>query len=52
MKSAELGNAKAQYQLFLMYGYGQGVERDNGEALKWLDRANSHKKSPYDLDMI
>jgi len=52
MKSAELGNAKAQYQLFLMYGYGQGVERDNGEALKWHDRAKSHKKSPYDLDMI
>jgi len=33
---AEQGNALAQYNLGVLYGTGQGVARDDAEALKWL----------------
>jgi TPR repeat protein len=33
---AERGNAEAQFLLGKMYWNGQGVLRDNGEAIKWL----------------
>ena len=36
---AEQGNAKAQYNLGLMYHYGQGVPQDDAEAVKWYRRA-------------
>ncbi len=32
---AEQGNAKAQYNLGIMYSNGQGVPKDYGEGLKW-----------------
>jgi hypothetical protein len=32
----EQGDAKAQYDLGLMYKHGLGVERDYGEAVKWF----------------
>ena len=50
-KAAELGNADAQYELCKTYRYGQGVERNNYEAEKWLSKSNGHKKSPDDLDI-
>jgi len=50
-KAAELGNADAQYELCKTYRYGQGVERNNYEAEKWLRKSNDHKQSPYDLDI-
>lgn len=33
---AEQGDAKAQFDLGLMYKYGLGVERDYGEAVRWF----------------
>src|ERR1700704_3745860 len=33
---AEQGDARAQYNLGLMYYYGDGVMEDHGEAIKWL----------------
>jgi hypothetical protein len=36
---AEQGNVKAQYKLGTMYGAGQGVLRDDAEAVKWFRRA-------------
>jgi hypothetical protein len=33
---AEQGNAKAQYNLGLMYVNGQGVPQDDKEAVKWF----------------
>ena len=38
-KSAELGYAKAQYNLGMCYYYGQGVSKDISKALKWWRRA-------------
>src|SRR5208337_4622615 len=39
LKLAEQGDAQAQYSLAVMYGKGQGVERDPPEAVKWLTKA-------------
>lgn len=36
---AQNGDAKAQFELGLMYRYGLGVDRDYGEAVKWFRRA-------------
>ena len=36
---AEQGNAKAQYNLGLMYDKGQGVPQDAQEAVKWYRKA-------------
>ena len=36
---AENGDAEAQYNLGLAYLYGDGIEEDRMQALKWLDRA-------------
>ncbi|MBI5242835.1 MAG: SEL1-like repeat protein [Elusimicrobia bacterium] len=36
---ARQGNAAAQNQLASMYALGQGVERDDAEAVKWLRRS-------------
>ena len=36
---AEQGDAKAQYNLGIMYGYGRGVPRDYTEAIKWYRKA-------------
>jgi len=38
-KSAEQGNASAQFNLALMYNYGQGVTHDYAEAAKWFRKA-------------
>ncbi|MCF6284338.1 MAG: hypothetical protein L3K26_04020 [Candidatus Hydrogenedentes bacterium] len=39
MKSAERGDAEAQLELGHKYQYGQGVEKDEIEAVKWYTRA-------------
>jgi len=36
---AEKGDAQAQYQLGLMYAEGQGVARDEAEAVRWYRKA-------------
>ncbi|GHT40295.1 hypothetical protein AGMMS49921_01440 [Endomicrobiia bacterium] len=38
-KSAEQGNAKAQYNLGLMYDKGEGVKQDYKEAVDWYKKA-------------
>jgi len=52
--SAEQGDAKAQYQLGLMYDRSIGVEGDAGEALKWyrLAAEQSYAKAQYNLGMM
>lgn len=42
-KAAEHGNAPAQNNLGTMYANGDGVERDNAEALKWYLKAAANK---------
>ena len=36
---AKQGNARAQYNLDLMYGNGQGVSKDDKTAVKWYKLA-------------
>ena len=38
-KAAELGDSEAQYKLGLMYLDGQGVKKDETEAVRWLRKA-------------
>lgn len=38
-KAADLGDLLAVYELSQMYSLGIGVERNPGEAMKWLERA-------------
>ncbi|MFO0699909.1 MAG: hypothetical protein U0236_11820 [Nitrospira sp.] len=40
---AESGNGQAMYVLGVMYAYGRGVERDIGQARRWLTRAVDQK---------
>lgn len=39
---AENGHAAAQYNLGVMYEWGNGVERNNSEALKWYKSSAEH----------
>ena len=39
MSLAEQGNAKAQFNLGVMYEVGQGVKQDDFEAVKWYRQA-------------
>ena len=39
LASAEQGDAKAQYQLALLYHQGKGVPQDYAEALRWFRRS-------------
>ncbi|WP_439830288.1 tetratricopeptide repeat protein, partial [Aeromonas veronii] len=38
-KAAEQGHAKAQYNLGVMYGNGQGVPQDDAQAVVWFRKA-------------
>jgi tetratricopeptide (TPR) repeat protein len=38
-KAAKQGVAKAQYNLGVMYGSGEGVQQDDAEAVKWYRKA-------------
>ncbi|MDT8376525.1 MAG: tetratricopeptide repeat protein [Mariprofundaceae bacterium] len=53
-KSAEQGDAGAQYHLGVMYSTGTGVETDYNEALKWyrLAAEQGHAKAQYNLGMM
>jgi TPR repeat protein len=46
-KAAEQGHAAAQCSLGLMYvyGYGQGVVKDESEAVKWFRKAAENGNS-------
>ena len=50
-KSAERGDAVAQYRLGLAYCLGRGVKKDYSEAVKWLRRSadQGHAKAQYYL---
>ena len=50
-KSAEQGNARAQFNLGLMYKYGLGVEQDYAEAVTWYRKAaeQGHAKAQFNL---
>src|SRR5665647_991600 len=39
IKDAEGGNPKAQFNLGLAYGNGQGVSKDYAESMKWYRKA-------------
>ena len=53
-KSAEEGQAEAQYFLGLIYFIGKGVDRDKQEALKWFRKAaeQGHAKAKEDLSIL
>jgi TPR repeat protein len=38
-KAAEQGNARAQFNLALMYEDGNGIPKDYNEAIKWYRKA-------------
>ena len=48
---AERGFKNGQYTLGILYRYGVGIEKDHGEAVKWLRRAadQGHAKAQYTL---
>ncbi len=51
---AEQGNAKAQYNLGLMYRKGQGVPQDDAEAVGWWRKAaeQGHATAQYNLGFM
>ncbi len=51
---AEQGNAKAQYNLGLMYRKGQGVPQDDAEGVGWYRKAaeQGHASAQYNLGFI
>jgi len=50
---AEQGDAPAQYELGLMYFYGQGVAKNEAEAVKWYRKAakQHHAKAQFLLGL-
>ncbi len=54
MPLAEQGNAKAQFNLGLMYSKGQGVTKDYKEAAKWFQLAaeQGYAKAQYNLGTL
>jgi TPR repeat protein len=53
-KSAQAGDAIAQYKLAMIYYEGNGVERDDAEAMKWLQKAaqQDHIEAQYVLGVM
>ncbi len=51
---AEQGNAKAKYNLGLMYRHGQGVAQDHAEAVGWWRKAaeQEHATAQYNLGVM
>ena len=54
LRSAEQGNANAQYRLGLLYYDGRGVKQDYEEAARWLTEAakQNHAEAQYYLGMF
>jgi hypothetical protein len=50
-KAAEQGNAKAQFNLGIIYSLGQGVKKDRNLAKMWVSKAceNGYQKSRCDV---
>lgn len=53
-KSAEQGNAKAQYALGTMYDDGQGVKRDYQQAFEWYQKSaqQGHPEAQFNLAVM
>ena len=53
-KDAETGKAQAQYDLGVMYSFGQGVEKDFAEAVKWYRKAaeQGHATAQHNLGVM
>jgi TPR repeat protein len=51
---AEQGNAKAQFNLGVMYAKGLGVSQDYKEAAKWFRKSaeQGHENAQYNLGLI
>lgn len=51
---AESGNLRAQYELGQIYATGEGVPRNDAEALSWLTRAaaSGHADAQYNLGLM
>ena len=51
---AEQGDAKAQYNLAIMYDEGEGVALDDAEAVRWYTKAaeQGHAKAQYNLALM
>jgi len=50
-RKAEQGDAESQFRVGVAYFYGQGVQADEEEALRWVRRAASQKNG-HALDML
>lgn len=53
MRAAERGHAEAEYQLGLLYEYGNGVEKDIARAVKYYQKAaaQSHPQAHTTLEI-
>ncbi len=51
-KLAESGNASAQFRLAKMYRDGKGVDKDKGEALKWMGVAAEHGHAGAKMNLL
>ena len=53
-KSAEQGNASAQYNLGLCYEFGSGVGKDTSEAVMWYRKAaaQNYERAKERLDAL
>ena len=45
IKQAESGDAKAQFELGVMYRFGQSVSKDEAEAARWFRKAAEQKNA-------
>jgi len=54
LQSAEQGEAEAQYNVGLMYDYGQGVAENDAECMKWFRKAaeQGHAEAQFRLGLI
>ena len=52
--AAEQGNARAQYNLGVMYNQGEGVPEDKAEAARWyrLAAEQGHTGAQYNLGVM
>ena len=54
MRSAQQGDARAQYNLGVMYANGEGVRQDDAEAVRWwrLAAAQGNASAQYSLGVM
>ena len=53
-KSAEQGDAEAQYELGMAYYFGQGVEQDDKQAIEWYTKSaeQGNTSAQHELESI